>query len=116
MIQNQTPTQFQNDLESNQKNLFLQIREVLLSYKQMMELQKSIITTYANDNGPICNMRTMGKQVEITFLKGIKLKDKYKLLSGTGKEMRSMTLSEFDEELLEYYIDQAVVINSKRKK
>lgn len=116
MTQNQIPTQFQNDLESNQKTLFLQIREVLLSYKQMTEIQKSIITTYANDNGPICNMRTMGQQVEITFLKGIKMKDKYKLLSGSGKEMKSITLKEFDEQLLEYYIDQAVEINLKRKK
>ncbi|NQZ84413.1 MAG: DUF1801 domain-containing protein [Nanoarchaeales archaeon] len=109
-------TQFEKDLESSSKNLFLDIREVLLSYPQMLELQKSIITTFADDNGPICNMRTMKQTVEITFLKGIKMKDRFKLLTGTGREMRSLIMHKADTEILKYYIDQAVAINSKRRR
>ncbi len=109
-------TQFEQDFESGNKNLFLEIRDIIINYTQMTELQKTIVTTFANSDGPICNMRTYGKFVEITFLKGIRMKDKYKLLTGSGKEMRSISISEFNEELIRYYVGQAVTINSKRKK
>lgn len=109
-------TQFEKDLLSNNKDLFLETRELILSYPQMMELQKSIITTFANDNGPICNMRTMNKTLEITFLKGINLKDKHKLLTGSGKEMRSLTIDNLDKEILSYYIQQAIKINERKRR
>jgi hypothetical protein len=115
--QYKTPlTKFEQDFESGNKNLFLEIREIIINYPQMAELQKSIVTSFSNDNGPICNMSSKSNQIEITFLKGIKMKDKYKLLTGTGKEMRSIIISKFNEELVKYYIDQAVTINSKRKR
>ena len=115
--QYQTPlTKFEENFESGNKNLFLEIREIIIGYNQMSELQKSIVTSFANDNGPICNMASQGKSIEITFLKGIRMKDKYNLLTGTGKEMRSILISELNEELVRYYLDQAVTINSKRKR
>ena len=109
-------TKFEEDFESGNKDLFMEIREVIISYPQMSELQKSIVTSFANDNGPICNMRSQKNSVEITLLKGIRMKDKYKLLTGTGKEMRSILVSEFDKELIKYYIDQAITINSKKRR
>ena len=109
-------TKFEEDFESGNKSLFLEIREIIIGYTQMSELQKSIVTSFADSNGPICNMSTRGKSVEISFLKGIRMKDKYKLLTGTGKEMRSITITEFNEDLIRYYVDQAVTINAKRKR
>jgi hypothetical protein len=109
-------TKFEEDFETGNKDLFLEIRDIIISYPQMTELQKSIVTTFANVDGPICNMRSSGPAVEITFLKGIKMKDKHKLLTGSGKEMRVITIKEFNKEVICYYIDQAIVINSKKKK
>jgi hypothetical protein len=109
-------TKFEEDFETGNKNLFLEIRDIIISYPQMTEIQKSIVTTFANIDGPICNMRSADLAVEITFLKGIKMKDKYKLLTGSGKEMRTITIKEFNEDLIRYYIDQAILINSKKKK
>ena len=51
--------QFDKDLESEFKELFLRARKILLSYEDIIETKKNRITTYSNGKGGICHMRTM---------------------------------------------------------
>ncbi len=49
--------------------------------------------------------------IDIGFLKGAKMADELGRLTGTGKAMRVLALSEFEEEVCTYFLDQAVILN-----
>lgn len=54
----------------------------------MVETRKDKITTYSNEKGGICHMRTMPYGINIGFLKGAKMEDSLWLLTGKGKAIR----------------------------
>ena len=106
--------QFEKDLKSEFKDLFLKAREILLSYPGIVETKKERITTYSNSKGGICHMRTMPYGIDFGFLKGAKMEDELGLLTGKGKAIRVLPLKELDKEAIEYYLKQAIEINSKK--
>ena len=107
--------QYNKDLQSEYKELFLQAREILLSYEGIIETKKERITTYSNDKGGICHMRTMPYGVDFGFLKGAKMEDKHLLLTGKGKAIRVLPQKEeLDEAKIKYYIEQAIEINANK--
>jgi hypothetical protein len=104
--------QYDLDLKSENKALFLSARKLLMSFEGIAELKKERITTYSNDKSGICHMRTMPHGIDIGFLKGVQMEDKYKRLTGTGKVMRILPLSSFDKTIVTYYVKQAIQINA----
>lgn len=106
--------QFDKDLQSEYKALFLEARDLLLSYKNISETKKTRITTYSSSKGGVCHLRTMPHGVDIGFLKGSRLKDEQGLLTGTGKAIRVLSFTRFDKEQLCYYINQAIAINTNK--
>lgn len=106
--------QYDKDLESEHKNLFLQAREFLLSFDGIIETKKERITTYSNEKGGICHMRTMPYGIDFGFLKGVKMEENFGLLTGKGKAIRVLPQKELDKKTVEYYIKQAIEINSKK--
>lgn len=101
--------QFNTDINSPHKELFLQARELLLSYEGMVETKKPRITTYSTKSGGICHMRTTAYGIDFGFLKGAKMEDKLKLLTGDGKAMRVLPIKdEYNEQDVRYYLDQAI--------
>lgn len=105
--------QYDIDIQSVYKNLFLDVRKLLLSNTEITETKKERITTYSNKNSGICHLRTTSKGVDIGFLKGVHLEDKLSLLHGKGKLVRVVSLKGYHEIVLKYYIDQALEINNK---
>jgi len=103
--------QIDKDMASPHRPLFEQVRGYLLSIDGITEERKPRITTYANADGGICHLRTMQHGIDIGFLKGARMEDTMKCLTGTGKVMRVLQLSEFNLEKLSYYIEQAIKIN-----
>lgn len=108
-------TQFEKDLQSEYKDLFLQIRAHLLTHEGISETQKTRITTYANANRGLCHLRTMPHGVDIGFLKGSKMEDKLGLLTGKGKAIRVALFRAFDQTKIDYYMQQAIEINKNQK-
>lgn len=106
--------QYDKDLESEHKELFLYAREFLLSFAGIVETKKERITTYSNEKGGICHMRTMTYGIDFGFLKGAKMEDKLGLLTGNGKAIRVLPQKELNKKVVEYYINQAIKINSKK--
>ncbi len=101
--------QFEKDLESTYRELFLEARELILSFDGIEETKKTRITTYSKNNRGICHMRTMPYGVDFGFLKGAKMEDKYNLLSGSGKAIRVLQQKEkLEPEIIRYYIKQAI--------
>ena len=106
--------QFEKDLTSEYKDLFLQARDFLLSFEGIVETKKDRITTYSNSKGGICHMRTMPYGIDFGFLKGAKMEDKLGLLTGKGKSIRVLPQKELDKKAVEYYLKQAIALNSKK--
>lgn len=106
--------QYEIDLASEHKNLFLEIRQVLLSFPDIVETKKPRITTYSNQHGGICHLRTMAHGCDIGFLKGARMADKFELLSGSGKAIRVYSMAELKKGPLHYYMQQALELNSKK--
>jgi len=106
--------QYDKDLQSEHKELFLQAREIILSFEGIIETKKDRITTYSNKKGGICHMRTMPYGIDFGFLKGAKMEDKLGLLTGKGKTLRVLPQKELNKKAVEYYLKQAIEINSKK--
>ena len=106
--------QYDKDLESQHRDLFLQAREFLLSFPGIIETKKERITTYSNKKGGICHMRTMPYGIDFGFLKGAKMVDDLGLLTGKGKAIRVLPQKELDKKAVAYYLKQAIEINSKK--
>ncbi len=107
--------QYDKDLASPHKDLFLAARQLLLSYEGIIETKKERITTYGNAKGGICHMRTMPYGIDFGFLKGAKMEDKLGLLTGKGKAIRVLPQKgELNLEAIAYYVSQAIEINAKK--
>ncbi|MEQ1543944.1 hypothetical protein [Methyloglobulus sp.] len=106
--------QFDIDMKSEHKALFMSARKLLVEYYQLKEIKKDRITTYSDDKSGICHMRTMPHGIDIGFLKGTCMEDKYSLLTDTGKVMRVLSMSALNIDYIKYYIDQAIKINAEK--
>ena len=107
--------QYDKDMLSEHRELFLEAREILLSCDDITETKKGRITTYSDSNGGICHMRTMPYGVDFGFLKGAKMEDEDGVLTGNGKAIRVLPQhGELDEDLIRYFITQAIKINSNK--
>jgi hypothetical protein len=106
--------QYDKDLLSTHKALFLKAREFLLSFNGIIETKKERITTYSNKNGGVCHLRTMPYGIDFGFLKGAKMKDELGLLTGKGKAIRVLPIKELDKNVVTYYLKQAIELNEKK--
>lgn len=105
--------QFEKDMKSVHKDLFLMIRRLILSFEGIEESKKTRITTYANQYGGICHLRTMPYGVDIGFLKGSRIQDDKGLLVGKGKAIKVLKLECYQEELIRSYLEKAISLNVK---
>jgi hypothetical protein len=106
--------QFDTDLNSEHKLLFNLVRKILVEDYKLTETKKERITTYSDNLGGICHMRTMKHGVDIGFLKGVHMQDQYGLLTGSGKVMRVLPIRELNIPHMQYYLDQAIKINASK--
>ncbi len=68
--------QYDKDIESPHKDLFLATRDMLFAIDGVEETQKEKITTYSYNGSGLCHMRTMPYGIDIGFLKGFQFADK----------------------------------------
>ena len=104
--------QYEKDMESEFRDLFLATRQFLLSFEGIEETKKARITTYGDKNGGICHMRTTKKGGDIGFLKGAQIPDTYGLLTGKTKKMRVYAITELREDVLGYYMAESLKLNA----
>ena len=104
--------QYDKDMQSIHKELFVSVRKLLLSIDGVKEEKKEKITTYSYNGSGLCHMRTMPHGIDIGFLKGFQMNDKYGLLQGKTKRMKVLPLERLLLKEVKYYIDEAVDKNS----
>ena len=59
--------QFDKDLNSDHKDLFLSVRKTILSFDGIEEIKKNKITTYSYTGSALCHLRTMPHGVDVGF-------------------------------------------------
>lgn len=100
--------QYEKDMVSPYKDLFLAAREVILAFDVIEETQKERITTYGVPGGGICHMRTTKTGVDVGLLKGTLLQDSGNHLTGKSKKMRVYSFNALDRDILSDYIGQSI--------
>lgn len=105
--------QFEKDLSSPHKYLFLEARALLLSFEGVTEVKKPKITTYMYARSALCHMRTRPHGIDLGFLKGSLMHDDLGRLTGNGKYMRVLSMEQLDEASLLYYVAQALELNER---
>lgn len=103
-------TQFEKDIASPHRALFAQAREFLIT-ANLRETKKPRITTYSDEFGGICHVRTMAHGIDFGFLKGAFFDDAPARLHGVGKRLRVLSLREFEPDVVNYYLQQAITAN-----
>ncbi|MDB2384219.1 DUF1801 domain-containing protein [bacterium] len=106
--------QFEKDIASPYSAMLAQARNMLICDYKLTETRKPRITTYSDEHGGICHMRTMPDGLDIGFLKGAKMHDPNNLLSGRGKLLRVLSFQKFDAQVAQEFLDQAIAINAGR--
>jgi len=104
--------QYDKDMKSPHKKLFLATRDLLLAIEGVQETKKEKITTYSYNGSGLCHMRTMPHGIDLGFLKGTQLGDKYGLLHGDTKRMRILSMEKLKKKELKYYLEEAICKNS----
>lgn len=103
--------QFDKDLNSNQAELFLAVREYIIKCigKDTDERYRDNITSYYSKEGGFCYLRTYHDYIHIGWFRGVHIEDKYNLLFGSGKTIRGQRIKKFDKKIkksIAYYIEQ----------
>lgn len=103
--------QFDLDLKSPNKDLFLSVRKLILSFSGVEEVKKDKITTYSFAGAALCHLRTMPHGIDIGFLKGAFIDDSMGKLQGKTKRMRVLSLASYQEDDIMFYLKAAVELN-----
>ena len=107
-------TQFESDSRGAFSELLYAVREILLSYPSMIEVQNAKQTSYRDEYSMVAMIRSRGDRFVIAFGKGHQLQAKYPMLEGTGKIVRHLyfkSLEELNETLLREMIEESSILN-----
>lgn len=114
---NDVVNEYISNLPESVKELFLSIRETILSAQS--DLNESIkwknCLVYATTRNII--QTVVGKdKVSLIFFDGISITDRFGHLAGDGKQTRTMRITalEYDKVALTDYVSQAVAINAAK--
>lgn len=104
---------FDKDLNSKHAELFLKIRQKLMTLigPSCYEKQSENITSYFSKYGGICYLKTIDKGVHIGWFKGAYIDDVHQCLFGKGKVIRAHIVSKLGKSELKAitnYVDQTV--------
>ena len=109
--------QFDVDINSKFADLFLKVRETLLSFEEIRELKNAKQTSYYDEYSSICFMRTRPKGLTIAFGNGAKLNELFPILEGSQKIVRHLyvaSIDEFDEGLMRRLIEESLILNIEK--
>jgi len=106
--------QYDTDIKGEFADIFKAIRKILLSYPQIKELKNAKQTSYSDTYGVVAMLRSRGDVFVMAFGKGVKLRERYPVLKGSGKTVRHLyfkCLAEVDKGLLKKMIEESLILN-----
>ena len=106
--------QFDKDIQGEFSDIFLKLREILLSFEEIKEVKNAKQTSYHDLYGVVAMMRDRGDKLVFALGKGAILQTKYPFLQGSGKIVRHLyfkSIKEIDEKLIREIIEESLVLN-----
>ena len=106
--------QFDKDINGKFAEIFLKLREILLSFPEIKETKNAKQTSYRDEYAVVAMMRDRGDTFVVSLGKGYALQEKYPFLEGDGKIVRHLyfsDISDIDEYLLREIIEETLILN-----
>ena len=110
--------QFDHDLNSSFAALFLRVRDSVLSFEGMREIQNAKQTSYACEGRVQCMMRVRHGALVLAFNWGARLSEHYPQLIGDAKVVRHLYLydeKDFDEALFRELIGKSIIYTIEQR-
>lgn len=109
--------QFDVDISSKYSDIFLRLRDILLSYEEITEKRNARQTAYYDDYSAICFLRSTSDHLTLSLANGVRLEEKFGRLIGNGKIVRQIHLhdiKEIDEVWIRAIIDESLILNIEK--
>lgn len=106
--------QFDKDINGKYAEIFLKLREILLSFQDIKETKNAKQTSYSDSYAIVAMMRDIGDKFVFALGKGYTLQEKYPFLEGDGKIVRHMyfsDISDVNENLVREIIEETMILN-----
>jgi len=105
--------QFEIDSRGRFADIFLEIRDIVLSVDGIREQKSAKQTAYYSDYSAICFLRSNEHMLTLALAQGAKLQERYPFLEGDGKIVRHIYFydgSVVDRELISAIIEESVIL------
>ena len=106
--------QFDIDKKGQQAEIFLKLREIVLSFKGVREQKNAKQTAYYDRYSAICFLRGGDEKFTLSLAKGSALLKQYPFLKGDGKVARHIyyhDIKDVDEALVREIIQETMILN-----
>ena len=107
--------QFDKDMNGKFSELFIHLREVILSFDKLSEVKNAKQTSYRDGYGRvICILRTDSEKTTLVLAQGAKLQSRYPLLKGAGKIVRHLYFDktdQIDDDLIKEIIAESLIVS-----
>jgi len=109
--------QYVLDIISEQRELFLHVRSVMLSFEQIKEVKNAKQTSYSDQYSTVCMIRVRKGKVHLSFANGASLSERFTTLKGEGKIVRYVDYSNMDDvdvPFLKELITESLMLNMEK--
>ena len=106
--------QFDKDINGQYAEIFLKLREILLSFPEIKETKNAKQTSYRDNYAIVAMIRDRGDRFVMSLGKGVALLKKYPFLQGDGKIVRHLyftNMADVDEALIREIIEETLILN-----
>jgi len=106
------------DINGPYKELFLYVRDLLLSFEDVRERRTAHLTSFQCEGSGICYIKTGDHGLTIAMFKGAFLEDSHGLFSGSGKTIRHMYMKDkkdIKKSILLEYFQNGIVYNIEKE-
>ncbi len=106
--------QFDIDMIGEFSEIFIKVRDIVLSYKEIKEIKNAKQTSYRDALGVVVMMRGKVDTFVLAFGKGAVLQKRYPFLQGDGSIVRHWNLYkifDLNEGLLREIIEESMILN-----
>mgnify|MGYP000020375661 CR=1 FL=1 len=109
--------QFDLDIRSGNKELFLHLRLLILSFDEVKEKKNAKQTSYYDTYSAVCFLRVREGRVRLSFANGARMNEQFKGLSGGSKIVRFLEFSsieDVDEARVQLMIEESLLLNIEK--
>ena len=110
--------QFDIDIKGEYKDIFIELRKLILWYPQMSELKNAKQTSYSDKFGVVVMLRGSKNAFVLSFGRGTKLVSKFPQLSGNGKVVRQLIVKDkinLDLELVKDILEESFILGMEHQ-